>query len=681
LLLALLRHASDLVGVVDREGTIRYIVSQHVLGYPEDQLTGVFALDYIHPDDRAAAIDKLFFALNTPGTPVPFECRVRHADGSWRVLEVAGVNMLDDPVIEGLLFRGRDVTEQRRAEQLVAASERRWRQLVRSTADQVVVISADGRVTRVEGMHGLLGFPDDEVWDVDRAIERIHPDDRQRAIDAWTALMTTPGEHPPLMGRVRDIHGNWRWLESLPVNMMDDPDVGALVVTTRDITDRVTAEEGRLRAEARLAHQASHDPLTMLPNRTLLMDRLRQAIARVGRSERAVGVLLLDLDRFKVINDSLGHPAGDAILSAVADRLRIVIRPGDTVARLGGDEFVVVCEGLDGEDDAVRLAGRLGDAIGRPYSLGSTELTLTASIGIAITTDDQCDAALLLRDADAVMYRAKERGRNRWDVVDEELRARAVERLATETALRQALRMGAVRLHYQPIVSVTDGRPVGAEGLARWHDGERGVLAPAAFIGVAEDSGLIVPLGDGALRQGCERAAQLAQAGADLVVSVNVSAQQLAGGRLEHAVSDALSATGADPAHLALEITETAVMSDLDAVVPVLHSLRGMGVHLWVDDFGTGYSSFAYLRKLPLDGLKIDRSFIAGLAAAAEDRAIVAGIIGLAHSLGLAAVAEGVESLDQALVLRDLECDQAQGYMWARPMPAPDVDRWLLGRT
>ena len=440
----------------------------------------------------------------------------------------------------------------------------------------------------------------------------------------------------------------------------------------------MAAEEARLRAEARLAHTRTHDGLTELPNRTLLLDRLRQAVARTGRGQRAVAVLLLDLDRFKVVNDSLGHGAGDRILTKVSERLRGVVRPGDTVARLGGDEFVVVREEVEGQIEAVALADQIAEALAPPYCIGTAELTLTASIGIAVTSDPTTDADALLRDADAVMYRAKQRGRNRWDVADDAVRSRAAVRLSIETELRRSIDNGGLALHYQPVVALHDDAVVGVESLSRWVRPGRPPLPPGEFIPVAEESGLITPLGRQVLRRGCDQLARWACVaewqGATL--SVNVSPVQLVRRDLVPTVAEALAASGADPARLALEITETALLTDLDAASRALRKLRWLGVQLWIDDFGTGYSSLAYLRQLPLDGLKIDRSFVAGLSTTAVDRAIVAGIVDVAHSLGLVAIAEGVETTEQAAVLRELGCDRAQGYLWSPAVPAPDLEAW-----
>jgi diguanylate cyclase (GGDEF)-like protein/PAS domain S-box-containing protein len=426
----------------------------------------------------------------------------------------------------------------------------------------------------------------------------------------------------------------------------------------------------RRRADDQLAHQALHDPLTGLPNRGLLIDRLAQALARRRRGGSALAVFFLDVDRFKLVNDGLGHGAGDELLKAVASRLRGVVRPSDTVARFGGDEFVVVCEEATDEATALSLAGRICEAVGDNVEVGGRRMQVSVSVGIVLADAERTDPEAVLRDADAAMYRAKERGRARVELFDSSLRERVMERLDAEAALRLAIDRGELRLVFQPEVSLTDGTVVGVEALMRWQHPERGLLGPGAFLPMAEETGLIVPMGTWALEQACRHATMWRGSHRDappFVVWVNLSARQLCEPGLPDRVAEIVADTGADPTMVGIEITESVLMEDIDAVGAALHALEALGLKLAIDDFGTGFSSLSYLKQFPVHMLKVDQSFVAGLGQDDGDSAIVRAVIELAHSLGLTAVAEGVETAQQMAALRRLGCDAAQGYYFDRP--------------
>ena len=442
----------------------------------------------------------------------------------------------------------------------------------------------------------------------------------------------------------------------------------------REIANLATEFNGLVAArtefEERLVHQALHDELTGLPNRNLLQDRLSHALDKTARSGRYVGLLFVDLDRFKVVNDALGHDSGDKVLVDVAGRLSETLRRGDTIARLGGDEFVVLCENLLNPKQAEAIAERLMKALQLPFRTESGAIMLGASIGVAIGTDAKSDPFGLLRDADAAMYKAKESGRGRFVVFTQALRDLASERLELETDLRQAEARGELRMVFQPIVDIKTEQVQSVEALMRWEHRTRGAISPATFIPVAEEAGIIDDLGDFALREACFEAVRWRDAGRPLPIAVNISARQLTDRDLPGRVRATLEGTGLEPELLKLEVTESAIVNNAGAVTRVLRELKELGVSLSIDDFGTGYSSLSYLGQLPVDELKIDQSFVADVATRKTGRAVVAAIVEMAKAHGLTVVAEGVEQRAQAEVLRSIGCTFAQGYLFARPQSA-----------
>jgi diguanylate cyclase (GGDEF)-like protein len=444
-------------------------------------------------------------------------------------------------------------------------------------------------------------------------------------------------------------------------------------VDERGLRRAVALAIERKRVETRLAHQALHDDLTGLPNRALFLDRLGQALSRLGRHSTSVAVLFLDLDRFKAVNDALGHAAGDELLRSVASRLASVLRAGDTAARLSGDEFAVLCEDVAGERHAVGVAERVAEALRAPFTLGDDEVYMRSSVGIALAVEGTEEPDGLLREADAAMYRAKERGGGVYEVYDEGMRTRTARRRETEVALRRALERGELALRFLPQVDLATGAICAAEALLRWDDPDRGLVAPVDFMATAEETGLILPIGAWVL----EEASRHARRWPGIVTAVNLSPRQSAHPDLIDMVAGALERSGAEPDSILLEVVESAVTEDLERSAAILRRLEGLGVRLALDDFGTGASSLRALQRLPVSEVKVDRSLVERLPGDPQAAALFGAIVSLAHALGLRTAAEGVETAEQADALRALGCDMAQGFFFHRPLAAEELEALL----
>jgi len=501
----------------------------------------------------------------------------------------------------------------------------------------------------------------------------VHPDD-VAALQAVRAGLT-PGEVRTAAYRFKCGDGSYRWTEATS-RRVDANGAGHVVSTVRDIGDR-------RESIVALQHQASTDPLTGVANRTVLMDRLHQGLRRLGRVPGVLAVLYVDLDRFNVLNDSLGHHAGDSVLLLMAERLTGHLRPADTLARLGGDEFVIVAEGVTDEQAAIDMGNRIIESGHEAFRVGEEDFTCTLSVGVAWTADSQRAAEELLQEADLALYRAKDRGRDRAEVFDEELRTRAVGRLATERMLRRALDEQRLVVEYQPIIDLRTGHATGAEALVRIRDADQGLLLPESFLEVAEETGLLMAMDEqvlaDAVKQATEWYARLANT--DFAgVAINVTARHLADAGFPRKVIDQLDAGGVPRGHLHIEVTERVLMEASNSAMTGLRALRDAGVQVGLDDFGTGYSSLAYLRQFPLDFVKLDKSFINELEHDDGARAIVAAIVDLAHAIHLKVVAEGVETPAHLRVLEDLHCDQAQGYLFAAAAEPATVDAFVISR-
>ncbi len=545
-------------------------------------------------------------------------------------------------------------------------SDEHFRALVQNGSDIIAIIDAGGILRYTSpSLVRILGFQP-EQWVGWNVFGSIHWDDLPRARQEWALLLADAGSTRTIVFRMRHAGGTWRYLEANAANLLHDPITEGVVMNIRDITEHKLLED-------QLAHQAFYDSLTGLPNRALLMDRLNRALARGSRSPAYVAVLFLDLDHFQVINDSLGHAAGDRLLMAVAEQIEGCAQPEDTVARLGGDEFAILIEETNDVIDAVHLAERIAECLRAPVVIDGREIVVTTSIGVTLSARGGSGADALVRDADVALYAAKAKGRARCEVFDPSMGARAFERLELEEDLRHAIPDGALRVVYQPIVNLATGQMLGMEALARWQHPRRGLLPPSEFIPMAEQSGLILAIDGWVIEEACRQLQEWRlprPAEPCLVMSVNLSARQFDQPDLVEMIARALHASGLPPHALKLEITESIAMGDADSAVATLNALKALGVQIAIDDFGTGYSSLSYLKRFPVDTLKIDRSFVVGLGHDAENTAIVRAVIALAKSLGLSVTGEGIETAEQLHELQSLGCDQGQGYYFARPLTA-----------
>lgn len=477
-----------------------------------------------------------------------------------------------------------------------------------------------------------------------------------------------------VLGVERGDSGEWAWLS---VSAQPRSDVAGAVAEVICTLEDVTQQKV---AEAELTLHNLRDSLTSLPNRALFMERLSRAILRSDRRKFFAAVLFLDLDRFKVVNDSLSHEAGDRLLVQVANRIRGCLRPEDTVARLGGDEFAVLFEDIVSVGDGITVADRISQGLMHPFNLGGQEVFTTCSMGIAISTGSDTVPAELLRDAEVAMYRAKAKGEGSIEIFDPSMNAQALARFHMDAELRRALERNEFELHYQPVVGLRSGRIEGFEALVRWRHPERGMIPPLEFISLAEETGLIVPLGRWVLEEACRQAGEWRRTfptDRPRLMNVNISARQFQSRDLIHTVLGALHAAGLEPADLKLEITESIMMKDPEASLEAMKIFRSMNIHLVIDDFGTGYSSLGYLKRFPVDTLKVDKSFVDGLGKDPESSAIVSAVISLARALGMRVTAEGIETREQMLQLQVLKCDQGQGYHFARPLPKAAAEELL----
>jgi diguanylate cyclase (GGDEF)-like protein/PAS domain S-box-containing protein len=551
-------------------------------------------------------------------------------------------------------------------------SDSRFRALVQNSFDIITIHDESGlTVYESPAASRILGYPPGSLIGK-KPFETVHPKDIDRARESFEALVR--GNNPaPIELRFRHADGTWIWLEALGNNLLEHPGIRGVVLTSREITERKRAEE-------RAQYLANYDVLTGLPNRFLMQDRVTQAVAQAHRSRLRVALMHVDLDRFKMVNETLGHYVGDALLKQAADRIKRCARDGDTVARVGGDEFTIVLPNVSGAQSLSNTAEKILFEVSRPFPGEAQELFVSASIGISLYPDDARGVDDLIKHADAAMYSAKNLGRSNYQFFTSALNDEVQERMILENGLRSALPREELHLVSQPKIDLTTREIVGAEALIRWKHPNLGLIAPTRFIPVAEDSGMVGQIGEWVLRTACRQIRAWEDAGIAVPVAVNVSARQFQQYDLSELIRGVLTEAAVPPRLLEVELTESAVMGDAEASVVMLERLKALGVQISIDDFGTGYSSLSYLKRLPLDVLKIDQSFVRDISSDPNDAAIVRAIITLAHSLGMKVIAEGVENEAQLAFLNAYGCQYAQGYLFGQPMTAESLAVKLRSR-
>jgi diguanylate cyclase (GGDEF)-like protein/PAS domain S-box-containing protein len=646
---------------VDNDGVMQFVNDRfcEMVGYTREDLFGAHADELLMatPDDVAMMRSKS--EVRKRGISDRYEVRMRRKDGVIIWVEIGGAPVFDAAGnVVGSIGVHNDITERRSADEAVRESEARYRLMADNSTDLIARSTKDGILLYASpAVQALLGYEPSEV--IGRPVFQFIENADAEIVQVATQSLAGTG---PMTFSYRAVHkdGSRLWFETTSRAVVDPEtnEIIEIVSVSRDISERKRAEE-------QIEYQAYHDALTGLPNRRLFRDRLTVALAHARRTKRPVAVMFLDLDSFKVVNDTLGHSLGDELLKIIANRLSLGLREEDTIARMGGDEFTVLVANIKSEEDAPLIAQKLLDAVAQPLRVEGHELYITTSIGIALHPEDGDTAEALLKNADNAMYRAKETGRNSYQLCAPSVSQRSVDRLSMENALRRAIDRGEFVLHYQPQIRVDTGEVAGMEALLRWNRPDHGIVMPETFIPIAEETRLIVPIGEWVLREACRQAKSWPR----LRMAVNLSPRQFQQSDLRPMIAAALEASGLGASMLELEITETTAMHNTERTLVTMRSLREMGVRIALDDFGTGHSALNYLRSFPIDSVKIDQAFVHEIEVSATDRAIVSAVIAMAHGMNLRVTAEGVETEAQLAFLRERGCEEVQGYLFGRPAP------------
>lgn len=642
---------------------------RELLGYSDAELSEFSLRELIKPDEYECIIAHLRDDVGDAGDTHTYETSLVARDGATIAVEIAASKTVWQGQKGGMLFV-RDISVRKAAEETMLKLSR----AIDQTADAVFITNRDGIIEYVNpAFEKITGYRADEVVGRDPGMLRSGKQGPEFYAYVWREIQAGKTCSDVFINQRKD--GTLYYQEQTITPVTNGRgEITHFVTTGRDISDRMLAQE-------RLAFLAQHDALTRLPNRALFLDRLNQSLARARWHGRRIAVMFMDLDRFKTINDSLGHDVGDALLTQVGERLLACLRDGDTVARLGGDEFVILLNDVASENDVASLAGKLLAIHERPFVIQGHELYMSGSIGISLYPGDGQDSGTLMKHADIAMYRAKETGKNNFKFFASDMSDKALGRLTLEHSLRRALEKDEYVVLYQPIVHLASNTVIGAEALLRWKDPQANIIYPNDFVPLLEETGMIQQVGAWVLQRACRDARTWADVhgGGAFRISVNISGRQIAARSFVPTVLSILEETGLPPGMLELEITESVLMNDLEACLASLHQLHARGIRLSIDDFGTGYSSLSYLKRFPIQTVKIDRSFIADATTDSDDNSIVEAAVAMAHGLRLNVVAEGVENVEQLALLRKHGCDEAQGYLFGRPLPATAAARFMAG--
>lgn len=670
-------NSSDIIIITDEKGDIKYcsLSVERFTGYKPKELIGRNVITFIHPDDVKRAAGDFGEAILAKDSAIPNEFRILHKDGSDRYFEGLGKNLLDNPSVVGFIMNVHDITERKQADELLRKNEERYRTLVENASDIVFRTDVTGHFTFVNpATLRITGYSEEEIIGKHYKM-LIRPDMFDESMKLLVSqyenrVQNTYHEFPVITKEGHEI-----WIGQNTQLLVEAGQVSGFQAVARDITESKQAEE-------KIQHMATHDALTGLPNRFMFTQLLSHSLQAAKRYQKQCAVLFMDLDRFKLINDTMGHAAGDLLLQEVAARLKQTLRAVDLVARLGGDEFVVLIEEVSNLKHLETVANKILSTVIKPMSIFGEECRVTGSIGISVFPNDADDEQTLMKNADIAMYFAKEEGKNNFQFYSTDIKPLSIERLSIESHLRHALECNEFFLHYQAKLDFKTNVITGVEALLRWNNPALGSVTPMQFIPVAEETGLIVPIGRWVLKTACAQNVAWQQQGLPPVcMAVNLSLRQLTDDNLIDDIKTVLNDSGMAPNLLELEITERMVMHNPERVIGILTRIKNMGVRLALDDFGTGYSSLAQIKHFPIDTLKVDRSFIRNIPKDIEDKAITKAIIAMGRTLSLTVVAEGVETQEQMDFLRQHSCDEMQGFYFSKPIAPKQFAELLHGHN